>query len=609
MINYPISFKSVLVACIIILFSFISEGFGQSVGEKKIAEAEAYESQENWARASGAYNEAAYYYWENRQEEQALTLFGKSLALNERVNNQRAIGIIRNNMGTILSDLGRYNEAVTEFEKALAIRRQQGDRAGQISVRINIGLAYQLAQNPKAGISAMEPALDLAKEMNDVALMKTCYSILSELHQQAGNQEKSFEYFNIFTSLEKKSQQEQISRTQQEVSSARSEAATVKKEVEKKSQALDSATLALMEAERVGRERAMEISLLNKENEIRDLAIKEQQARIKANNIITYFLVAIGLIIFFVAITFYFNFKKQRKTNELLQSRNKQIDFQKEKIKTKTKELEKLYDTIRDKNEKINSSIKYAQRIQVAAMPTEDTISKVVPESFVLFKPRDVVSGDFYWLKSLRQDNQGRVRKFVITAADCTGHGIPGAFMSLIGINQLENIVGDGVTESNKILTDLHLGIRKALKQDITDNRDGMDMALCTIDLDERKLQFSGAKNPLVMITGGEVLSIKGDKMPIGGRQKEAERVFEKHDIELNDDQVIYLFSDGYQDQFGGMEKRKFMVKNLRNFLLEIHQKPMEEQHRLLEDKFERWRGNLPQIDDVIIFGFRIKLR
>ncbi len=269
---------------------------------------------------------------------------------------------------------------------------------------------------------------------------------------------------------------------------------------------------------------------------------------------------------------------------------------------TQKNEIQKKNTEITKKNDDIESSIRYASRIQAAILPQKNKIKKLLPESFILFKPRDIVSGDFYWLS----ENDGKI---IITAVDCTGHGVPGAFMSMISSTILNEIVNQkNIVNSASILENLHTGVNTSLKQKETANQDGMDMALCTIDKENKVCYFSGAKNPLVYIQNGELKQLKGDKMPIGGMLSERKnhKPFASYEIPLKEDNTFYLFSDGYQDQFGGPKGRKFMRKRFKELLFEIHQKPMEEQKLILDKEIELWKGKLEQIDDILVIGFKV---
>lgn len=264
-------------------------------------------------------------------------------------------------------------------------------------------------------------------------------------------------------------------------------------------------------------------------------------------------------------------------------------------------ELHKQKALVDKKNANITSSINYAQRIQEAILPSDTLINAALPDSFVFYVPKDIVSGDFYWFF----DNDTHT---YIAAVDCTGHGVPGAFMSLIGHSLLRDVVTEkGLVNPSKILDAMHVGIMKGLKQDKeeSNNKDGMDASLCIIDKQDKKLLFAGAHNPLVYIQKGELHEIKGDRYSIGGRKKLYAEHFTEHEVSLDSETNFYLFSDGFQDQFGGPKGRKFMRRQLKEKLLAIHHLPMKDQGKLMEQEFYQWMGFEKQLDDVLLMGFK----
>ena len=263
-------------------------------------------------------------------------------------------------------------------------------------------------------------------------------------------------------------------------------------------------------------------------------------------------------------------------------------------------QIEHQRNEVQKSSDKITASINYAKRIQDAFLPDITAIQRTLPESFVLFKPRDIVSGDFYWFTEKKN-------KIFISALDCTGHGVPGAFMSMIGNELLNEAVNRiKLTKPNEILSHLHTGVRIGLRQYETESRDGMDMTLCCIDLEQRTLEFAGANNPLVYMQDGELMVIKGNKYSIGGEQREVKREYTNHTIDISKPTTFYLFSDGYQDQFGGKEGKKFMSKKFRQLLHMIHERPMPEQKALLDKTIQKWQGDIKQIDDILVMGVRV---
>lgn len=310
-----------------------------------------------------------------------------------------------------------------------------------------------------------------------------------------------------------------------------------------------------------------------------------------------------------------FDITHRKKLEDELKKRGHQLEQERNRVKVINKELATQNELIADKNKSITDSIEYALRIQEAILPIMSNIKTSLPESFILFKPRDIVSGDFYWFAQVQVPNHHQsgtiINKSIIAAIDCTGHGVPGAFMSMIGNQLMDDIVvNKKITSPDQILNLLNRGVRLILKQDELDNQDGMDMNLCVIDKTNRILEFAGAKNAMLYIHNGEIQDVKADRSSIGGFQRPDFTTFHKQCIPLvaEDEQIFYLFSDGFQDQMGGPHERKFMRRNLRNLLMSIHQEPMEEQQNTLNTVFDDWIGDIEQLDDVLIIGFRVSL-
>ncbi len=245
-------------------------------------------------------------------------------------------------------------------------------------------------------------------------------------------------------------------------------------------------------------------------------------------------------------------------------------------------------------------SLRYAGSIQSALLPDEKYIRKLFPESFIFYQPRDIVSGDFYWTYKKRNVT-------VLVAADCTGHGVPGAFMSILGISFLNEIISKCIPKSNIILNKLRENIMKTLHQtgDLTELKDGMDLALVIIDFEKKELQFSGAFNPMYIIRNGNLIEISGDKMPIGVAPI-VEKSFTNNRLKIRRGDILYIFSDGYADQFGGPEEKKFKYGPFKDLLIKIHRHSMDKQKRLLEQKYLLWKGDIDQVDDILIVGLKI---
>ncbi len=297
---------------------------------------------------------------------------------------------------------------------------------------------------------------------------------------------------------------------------------------------------------------------------------------------------------FFICISLFgiyrFRTYNLRKSNKILKD--------KEMASTK---IESQREQLAVKNKNITDSINYAKRIQVALMPSEKSFRKIVPESFVFHKPKDIVSGDFFWIS----ENGNKV---YIAAVDCTGHGVPGAFMSIIGFELFRKIThSQGINDPSQILNILNKEFELIFK-DVENQllRDGMDIAFCVIDKETKILEFSGAVNPIYLIRDNKITEIRGSRFSVGLEDEiDQEQSFENKQFVLLENDVIYLFTDGYADQFGGPEGKKFKYRRFRHLLLTIHQYPMDEQKKLLEERENLWQGSLEQVDDILVIGFK----
>lgn len=286
--------------------------------------------------------------------------------------------------------------------------------------------------------------------------------------------------------------------------------------------------------------------------------------------------------------------------NLKVQNRDLIIDLKEANLNLEQKVMERTRQ-IEQQRLNITDSIHYASRIQKALMLPSEELEKLLPAHFILNKPKDIVSGDYYWVS--QKDN-----KLIITVADCTGHGVPGAFMSIMGINFLNEIVNKSESiRANEILNELREHMIKSLGQtgQRDEAKDGMEMALCVVDFDNRQIQFSGAFRPMYLISKGELLVINGDRMPIGIYYEE-ERSFTNKELPFSEDDIIYLFTDGYVDQIGGLQRKTFKSKKFKELLKEVSHKPMAEQKLILREEHEIWRSGQEQIDDIMVFGIKL---
>ena len=300
--------------------------------------------------------------------------------------------------------------------------------------------------------------------------------------------------------------------------------------------------------------------------------------------------ITIGVLVLSLVAVLMFMLRKIKRINTELQLQKNEIEQQK--------------NLIEQKNCEITDSINYARKIQDNILLPESKLKQWLPQMFVYFKPKDIVSGDFYWFSKFEN-------KYVITAIDCTGHGVPGAFLSMVGNTLLHEIVNiKHVFKPDVILTMLHTGIRLALNQssEDSDSEDGMDMSLCTVDAKLHRFQFAGAKNNLYVVQGDKLKILKANYYSIGGRQlrPDMQIEFTCYDFMYDDNTSIYMFSDGYLDQFGGDNNEKFNTQRFREMILNNRNLPMEKQKDVLAKTMDKWKGNRQQIDDFLVLGVKL---
>ncbi len=344
-----------------------------------------------------------------------------------------------------------------------------------------------------------------------------------------------------------------------------------------------------------------EANLLKTENQLLEDQKKQEEERAQKARQIRNMAIGLGVLMGLIAVMILFGLISSRRKNQKLAESKLQIEKINSDLEQKNAEVIRQKDIIEQKNQSITDSIQYASRIQTAVLPPEDFLNEWELENFILFMPKDIVSGDFYW--GVRKNE-----KTVIAAADCTGHGVPGAFMSMLGHAFLEEIVNTReIADAASILNILRDEIINTLRQKGTtgEARDGMDISLIILDLKEGKLDYAGANNPLYLVRDGKLTKHLADRMPIGIHFISF-TPFTNKSIGLRKGDCLYMFSDGYADQFGGPKGKKFMYKPFQDLVLKNHTKPLHLQKEILKTTFENWKGEREQVDDVMVIGIRI---
>lgn len=574
-----------------------------------------YKLANNSQQAAFYLNKIAFTYWENGITKDAISAFLETIPLNEKAGNLSDIKAVYSNIALIYTDLDRLDLSLEYFNKSLDTRRKLNDKSEVAAGLIDVAYILTVLNQTEKAIERLEEALEIAKSINNPRLILNCAKLLATNYDKLGNLVKTKEYNGMYALYEQQlSNQDIAADFEKKVTKSQAEVEMEKRQREIQKQIMELQQLraktkqdslgvivnikqdSLTRAQELAQLREKELTLITKEKELSETKNREQQAQVRMQKIVIYSAIGFLILMVILAVFIYKNYKDKKKANELLSLQNT--------------EIQKQRDHIQRQNENISKSINYAQGIQKALLPPQSSLTTVFPESFIFFRPRDIVSGDYYWFRSLsnsKDEFDPNKDKFAIAAIDCTGHGVPGAFLSMIGYNLLDEIVSKGIHNPGTILRELNNGVRKALRQDETDNRDGMDMALCVVDIKNKIIEFAGAKNPIVYVSDEEVFRIRGDKESIGGGYGVFEDDFTTHQITIEKPTWFYLFSDGFIDQFGGADGRKFMIKAFVDLLASISILPGNQQREMLKNTLKDWLGTqFQQVDDILVVGFKI---
>lgn len=581
-------FKGISFWGIIIFFLSQATTYSQDISslQKNI---EKYQSEGNKIELANTYNKLGHAYWQQQKHNEAISSFEQSISLNKELNNKNAQRIIYGYLGLIYLESDQNQKAISAFENSLSLNIAAKKRQEVISDYYNIASAYQTLGEYNKSNEYAQKALNRSLEIENLESAKSCNLLLATNYEKLGDNKKASEHFSNYNTLVKHLQKKQVAQLESEKTQIQSE----KQQIQSEKQLVESEKEQIAEDLKTTEDKVKEVTA---EKKLQELEIAEQEKKHQTK--IRYFISIIGFI-FIVLVLFYIQSRHRKKINKKLKEQNAEIEKQKV-------EIERQRDLADKQRKNLTSSIQYARRIQSAVIPKPETLAEHFKDSFILYKPRDIVSGDFYWFA--QKDNL-----IVIAAADCTGHGVPGAFMSMLGVAYLNEIVNKiainmhiNSLNADEILNQLRDKVISSLHQSENkrDPKDGMDIALCIVDLDKKKIQYAGAYNPLIIIRKGEIIEYKGDKMPVSFHRRMNVQ-FTRHEIDLKPNDCLYIFSDGYIDQFGGEDGHKYLMKRFKQKLIDIHQKSMQEQKLILENEFNNWRGDYGQIDDVLVIGFR----
>lgn len=549
--------------------------------------AEKYLKEGNLTEAAKYLNQSAYLLRSRQLNEEAAGYYLRILDINKQLGNQRGVLMTYNNLGMIYLDLEQYDKALTILEKGLELSKKIDTRESVISIMTNIGMALQGLGKYQESNQRLEPAVQMAKDINNLKLLRRCYGIIYENYDKLGQSDKSYEYFDLYSSLDKEIKKQEMRQVQQEaeteISKAHTEKQLTEAELKVKKEELEITADSLVKAEKLTKEQRLEL-------EVKEAEIREKDALLKLKNLrIKLFVIVVGGLVAFLLVLSFLLIK--------LRIANKQIRTQR--------------DMLDRQNKNITASIRYAMTIQQAMLPEKESLDRFF-ESFIIYKPKDIVSGDFYWFSGFSDKQKGSKMQF-IAVVDCTGHGVPGAFMSMIGNRLLGEIVNEKRIEDPKeILEMLNKEIRLALRQEQTDNNDGMDLLLCRFlskNAGTVNLTFSGAKRTLYIVKKAtdELIGLKGERKSIGGIGEKKENLkFTDQELILNRGDKIYLLTDGLIDQ-NGPDRKRFGSKKVEDMLVSMNEKPMDQQKNIFDESLAGFMQDEDQRDDITIIGLKIR--
>ena len=573
----------------------------------------------------------------------AYEYYQKALKANEVLGNEAAVASGLRNLGWVSHRMGEEKAAIIFFERALKISESLKDTSGNANSYHGMGLAYDDLENYDKALECDFKALELNRKIGDKMFIARCLNAIGMAYHTSGNNTKALMYADSALVMAKelknvtmvadvyinKAKYYRSSHKLPEAYKSLQQGMKLSKELDLFSLMAESYKwVALIEAERKNFESAYTNYILHKEAEDsiynlekskkidnlemqytfdkKEAANKAEQEKknaladkeIQKQKIVRNSFILAFIVVFLFAGIFFFQRNKIRKGKTISDSLLKSVSQQKI-------EIEKQKNIVQSQNEEILSSIEYAKRIQATILPPAKVVEKYLVDSFILYLPKDIVAGDFYWMEQAENSvNAGYDTLFA--ACDCTGHGVPGALVSVVCSNALNRAIKEfGIYKPSLILDKVAELVVKDFSKDENENvQDGMDISLCSMNLKSMKLHWAGANNPLWVIRNNKIIEIKADKQPIG--RYDNLQPFTNHEFEIEKKDTIYLFTDGYSDQFGGERNKKLTKAKFREILLSIQHLNLLEQRNYLFEYHSKYKGALEQVDDILIIGVRV---
>ena len=471
--------------------------------------------------------------------------FLEALTIAQELEDKTGIASILNYFGQLNIKQKDYKAAIEKFNQSLSINKKLGSPYGIAVNHFSLGNVYRELNNYQMALNHYFASLEIADTINNLNIVQNTYKGIAHTYQGMGNYREAFNNYVFFQEIKDTLLSAQIHNQ-----------------------------IAELETKYQAEQKEKEIKL--KDIELEKNATEIKQRKFQRNAL----LLGISMV-FLLALAIYRSYKQKQRANVILSDQKAEIE---------------------EKNQEITASIRYAKIIQNALLPHPEFVKELFPDSFVFYRPKDIVSGDFYWFAESEKYSY-------VTAVDATGHGVPGAFISLLGVNLLNTTFKENKNiGAADLLNQINMGFSERMFKTYEKEalRDSMDLALCRIDKDKKQLEYAGAYNPLWIARNGEMIVQKADKLSIGSFTEYPDKQYTPHQIQLKKGDMIYLFSDGYADQFGGPRSKKFMYKQLKTLLLENYQKGTRIQERILDQNIKDWKGDQEQVDDILIIGIRI---
>ncbi|OFX55423.1 MAG: hypothetical protein A2046_12440 [Bacteroidetes bacterium GWA2_30_7] len=560
-----------------------------------------------------SYNNMGIIYYYQDQFDKALSFYQKSLEIKESIKDKKGVSDCLNNIAIIHDEMGNTDRAFKFYNKAIVLLTELGNKQGLASTYSNLGDLERKSKNYDKAENLFNTALKIQEEIGDKRGITYSLTGLGEMCYFKNNNTDAISYFKraIVIGQEINARKELLSiyeklkdiyieqKEYQLAANFYKFITRLQKEIfnSERLQKLND-----IQARYETKAREKEIVILKANKRLKELELKQKDIEVNKQKTVTLFLsIGFGIFIIFMIVIVRLYFGK-RKSNKILAFQKEEISQQKEELQAQSELLSTTNKSLEKKNLQITDSINYAQKIQQAIFPEINNINNDLVEIFALFKPKDIVSGDFYW--HVKIDNYT-----FIAVVDCTGHGVPGAFMSIIGNNLLnEIIIQKRITNPSEIINNLDIGVKNMLMNNLSEQRlqdDGMEISLCRINTENRQIIISNSNQCAYLYNNGELAEVEGCLYSVGGVFTN-NKTFINNEFTITNQAIVYLFTDGFQDQFGGEKNKKYGSVRFQELIKSVSKEKFSSQYELLDNELTRWKGNNFQIDDVCVLGIKI---